>query len=237
VKEGRYGASVPRPREGTTKTYDITRCTTLTDGVFAIVITLLVLDLKLPDPPLPGSQVLDELVANVPDFIGWTVSFVVLARFWMIHHDVVAGIVRCRASTIVANFAFMGAISLVPFGASLVGAYEFDEPVPVVVFSMTLGLSGLLLAVFTRFAIQDRVVPPDPHDRGWHVSQHLLVLPALAALASLLAFVHPLWTMVIWSTEAVFAIGAVVAHARSKLRDDGPATEQDDETPAPGPAR
>jgi hypothetical protein len=55
----------------------------LTDGVFAIALTLLVLDLKLPDPPPVDLTVGEILRADWHPFVGWIISFVVLARLWL----------------------------------------------------------------------------------------------------------------------------------------------------------
>jgi len=115
------------------RTYGVERLGAFSDGVFAIVATLLVLDIKLPDPPLPGREIGHELVGNIPAFIGWLVSFVVLARFWTIHHHVVHVLDRVSRQTIAWNFVFLATISLLPFAASLVGIYEFDSAGPLVV--------------------------------------------------------------------------------------------------------
>jgi uncharacterized membrane protein len=220
--ESQYRASVPRQTEGTAKVYEVDRVAALSDGVFAIVVTLLVLDLKLPEPPVADRSIAEELIDNIPDVAAWLLSFVALARFWMIHHHVVAGFARCRTATIVANFAFLGAISLVPFGASLVGTYEFDEPLAVVVFSATLGVSAFLLGVFTWCAAREdrRVAEPD-HDLGWLIRHHVLVAPALAVLAGVVAYVHPLWTMVLWAVEASLVLTTLVSGVRRRRPGDG----------------
>jgi uncharacterized membrane protein len=181
---------VPRQSEGTTRAYEVDRL---------------------------GEQITDELIGNVFDLLAWIVSFVTLARFWLIHHHVFARIQRCLTGTIMANFAFLGAISLVPFGASLVGTYEFSEPVAIVVFSTTLGLSAFLLGVFTWSAAREpRAAPAPESDLAWQVRHHLIVVPALAVLAGAAAFVHPLGTMAVWIVEAVLVLTALVSGARGR---------------------
>jgi uncharacterized membrane protein len=204
---------------GATRTYEIERLLALSDGIFAIVITLLVLDLKLPEPPLEGSFIGQELIDNIPDFIGWAVSFIVLSRLWMIHHHVIARLRRVRTGTIVANFAFLGAISLVPFGASLVGTYEWTESLAVVVFSFSLGLSAFLLGVFTWCAMREESIQiGNDHDLAWHLRHHLVVVPILSVAAAVLAFIHPISAMLVWVAEAGLVVMVLVAGAGVRHR-------------------
>jgi uncharacterized membrane protein len=179
---------VPEETNGATGLYTVDRLSALSDGIFAIVLTLLVLDLKPPEPPVPGTDLAGWLVTNGPDFLAWAVSFVVVARLWMVHHHVLARLDTIGAGTAVANLAFLGAVSLVPFGASLVGSYEFDEPGAVAVFSATLGLSGFLLGLLARHA---------GTEPGWTGRHHLVVVPVLAAGAGLVSQVHPLAGLVV----------------------------------------
>ena len=194
-------------------TYDVARLATLSDGVFAIVVTLLVLDIKLPDPPRPGNELVAELQANIPAFVGWLVSFVVLARFWTVHHHIVARLQACRTGTIVWNFAFLGAISLVPFGASLVGTYELDEPLAVAVFSATLGLSAVLLGAFIWHGTrEEHLLACTRASLGWHRWHHLIGAPGVAAVAAAVAFVQPIVSVVLLVGEA----GAVIVSSASR---------------------
>ncbi|MDQ3915103.1 MAG: TMEM175 family protein [Actinomycetota bacterium] len=186
------------------RTYGVERLGAFSDGVFAIVATLLVLDLKLPDPPLPGRELGHELVDNIPAFFGWVVSFVVLARFWAVHHHVVDALARVSMHTIVWNFAFLGTISLLPFAASLVGTYEFESAGPHVVFAVGLGLTALTLGLFTRHVARAehlcREAQPDL-DRVWR--HHSLVVPAVAVVASAAAFLHPAMGLAVLTAESV----------------------------------
>jgi uncharacterized membrane protein len=120
------------------------RINALTDGVIAIAITLLVLDLRIPHlPPGYDEQVfIDNISEQAPRFISYIISFLFLARFWHVHHVAVSRLRYCSTTTIVGNLIFLALCSLVPFGSSLVGTYEFD-PVAVILFSIILGASGL----------------------------------------------------------------------------------------------
>ena len=68
----------------------LTRVEAFSDGVFAIVVTLLVLELKLP--PLKDhasvSELAHQLVELAPKFLGWLISFIIVCKFWLNHHHV-----------------------------------------------------------------------------------------------------------------------------------------------------
>jgi len=185
------------------RTYGVERLGAFSDGVFAIVATLLVLDIKLPDPPLPGREINHELVGNIPAFIGWLVSFVVLARFWTIHHHVVHVLVRVSRQTIAWNFVFLATISLLPFAASLVGIYEFESAGPIVVFALGLGASAFTLGLFALHVSRaGHLCREGDHDldRVWR--QHSLVAPAVVVVASAAAFLHPAITLAVLTVES-----------------------------------
>ena len=186
------------------RTYGVERTSAFSDGVFAIVATLLVLEIKLPDPPLPGQELGAELVDNIPAFLGWLVSFVVLARFWTVHHHVVDALDRVSKHTIVWNFVFLGTISLLPFAASLVGTYEFESAGPLVVFTLCFGISAFTLGLFTHHVARAEHLRREAKhdlDRMWR--HHILIVPAIAVVASAAALIHPAVALAVLGAESV----------------------------------
>lgn len=200
-----------------TRTYSVERFGAFSDGVFAVAATLLVLEIKLPDPPRPGVELPSELYDNIPALIGWFVSFVVLARFWVVHHHVTDALARCSTHTIGLNFAFLGSISLLPFGASLVGTYEFETPWAQVVFSVGLGLSALMLGLFARHVARaEHLRSQTEHDLDWVWLHHGLIVPLVMVTAAATAFFHPVVAlMVIMAESVVVVIGRLRASAQS----------------------
>jgi uncharacterized membrane protein len=198
---------------GPRRTYGIERLNGLTDGLFAIVLTLLVIDLGLPEPPRPGEEVADELADNLPDFIGWVISFVVIARVWAIHHLVTASMKRVHGGTLLINFVLLALISLTPFTSSLIGAYEFHVPLATAVFTAQLGLVCLAVGLLARHAHLDPAVrADDAADLRWHWRHHALLVPAVAAAGVGLSFVEPHLVLVLWGGE--FALVVVLALRR-----------------------
>jgi uncharacterized membrane protein len=120
------------------------RLSALTDGVYAIALTLLVLDLKAPDlPGVSDRQLTDDLLRQGPNFAAYLISFAAVSYFWIQHHRVFGTIRRCDDLTVLGNFVHLLFISLTPYTASLIGLYQGDR-VATIVFSLNFGLASLL---------------------------------------------------------------------------------------------
>ena len=205
--------------------YRTERLGALSDGIFAIVLTLLVLELKLPSAAASDNQVWLALVSNFHELVGWIVSFVVLARMWAIHHDTLASLRLVSSRTILINFVFLATISLVPFAAKLVGTYEFTDPMAIIVFSVMLGLTGLTLGWVISAAEADaRMHMKDHRGFGWRVRHHLLFVPLIAVAAILASLLHPAIGLGVLFVEAIGAVIALVSTGPDDELDDGSVT-------------
>jgi len=192
--------------------YKTERLGALSDGIFAIVLTLLVLELRLPSASGSGSEVWLAIVSNYHELLGWVVSFVVLARMWAIQHDTFASLRLVSSKTILINFVFLGTISLVPFAAKFVGTYEFSDPVAIMVFSAMLGINGLTLGWVVSAAEADARFHVKEHEGfRWRVRHHLLIVPAIAVVAIIASLLHPALGLGILFVEAIAAIIALVS--------------------------
>lgn len=190
-----------------TRYYRTERVGALSDGVFAIVLTLLVLELQLPEATGGENQVWEALWMNSHELFGWLVSFIVLARMWAIHHDTFASLKYVSARTILVNFVSLATVSLVPFAAQLVGTYEFSDPDALIVFSAMLGLTGLTLGWVISCAESDarNHVHADVSWR-WRIRHHLIVVPIVSVVAILATLLHPALAAGILVIEAVVAV-------------------------------
>jgi uncharacterized membrane protein len=99
------------------------------DAVFAIAITLLVIDLRLPPlEQLSDAGLLQALLQPFPQYIGFFVSFFVIGRFWIGHHQLF-GLISGSDSTLVwRNLLFLLAIAFMPFPTALVGKFVQLRP-------------------------------------------------------------------------------------------------------------
>lgn len=98
-----------------------TRLEAFSDGVIAIIITVMVFDLKLPEIT-PGSTVGYELSKLAPRFISYTVSFLMLSIMWVSHHQLFHPIKRADGKLLWFSIHHLFWMSTVPFGTSFLGA-------------------------------------------------------------------------------------------------------------------
>ena len=127
------------------------RIEALTDGIFAVAMTLLVIELKLPDHDNvhTAGQLAEALAALIPKAISWVLSFFVLAVFWIGHHRVFAHVRHADAKLVALNLLELAAASLMPFSAALSGEYG-SALLSQVVFSGNMALLGLAALLVLR---------------------------------------------------------------------------------------
>lgn len=175
------------------------RIEALADGIFAIAMTLLVLTLTLPDmmdTKLSLSQLLAE---QWPKFFNYALSFVLLAVFWMVHHQQFHVIRRTDRRHIWINIGILMFVALMPFSTDVAGDYG-DETLAQLVFSANLMILGLLFLLNWWYACWNhRLVDPDL-DRETIVGgiRRSCVTPGVAAVSMILSFFVPRWGLAVY---------------------------------------
>lgn len=140
--------SAERKRGGV---FDYDRTVALSDGVFAIALTLLVLN--IPQPSSKG-DLWEELGELVPDLGAYVLSFVVIAGMWRAHHVFFRELERINSRLTTLNLAFLGLVALIPFPTGLI-AEQGDQSAAVIVYAVTIAaVSGLdgAMQVYARGA-------------------------------------------------------------------------------------
>lgn len=181
------------------------RLSALFDGVIAIVITLLVLELKIPEVQGEAELLLhDALRAQIPEIVAWIISFFMTARIWYEQHTIWVYISGCDRWSIILTFLLLAVCSLIPFGSNLVGKYP-DAPIVVLIFSVLMVVNGLLMAALAAYVIRNDHLH---RERGQvmilksHVIYLTTVVPAVGAFAVFLAYKqHPLVGISGWLIE------------------------------------
>ena len=125
----------------------VERLLALSDGVVAIAITLLVLQLNVPDPtkltnPASASELAAQLGKDADQLISYVISFYVIAQFWLVHHRVFRRITKQREGLAWWNFAFLFTISVMPFTSDLLGKFAAN-PLAVDIFAANLLAAAL----------------------------------------------------------------------------------------------
>ena len=120
------------------------RLEAFSDGVLAIIITIMVLELKVPD----GAD-LSALQPLVPVFASYTLSFVFIGIYWNNHHHLFQAVHNINGNVLWANMHLLFWISLIPFTTSWMGENEFLAW-PVALYGISLWMSGLAYFVLVR---------------------------------------------------------------------------------------
>lgn len=168
------------------------RLTFFSDAVFAIAMTLLVIELRVPHVDgWSDAAFLDALWLMTPSFVGFVTSFLVIGLFWANHHRAFAFAGRWLPRLAWANLFLLLAIVFLPFASAFMSDY-FGARVPHLLYAGTMLVAGLLQRRLLGIVLApaNRAVDADPAQvtavlrRAWAV-------PAGAALAMLVAFVAP----------------------------------------------
>ena len=121
---------------------DITRIAAFTDGVMAVAITLLVLNIEVPTLK-PGESLTDALFDELPSLFAYLIAFGLVGRFWVVHHNLFEKLRSFDRTLMALNLCFLAAIVLVPFSAELYDTYT-SRPLAAAVLGATLGLAALV---------------------------------------------------------------------------------------------
>ncbi len=114
------------------------------DGVIAIIITIMVLELRVPR----GSN-LDALAPLVPTFLSYVLSFVFLGIYWNNHHHLLQAVEHVDGRILWANLHLLFWLSLVPFVTAWMGQNHFDR-IPVALYGTIMLFAGIAYFILVR---------------------------------------------------------------------------------------
>ena len=124
-----------------------TRLETFSDGVLAIIITIMVLEFKVPH----GFE-LDDLRPLIPQFLSYILSFIYLAIYWNNHHHMMHTVKRVTGGILWANLHLLFWLSLVPFTTAWMGENNFKQ-MPMALYGIV-----LLMAAIAYFILQKQII-------------------------------------------------------------------------------
>ena len=196
----------------------------LTDGVFAIVITILVLEVAVP-PSLSERSLLDTLDELRPTLVAWIISFLLVGMSWVMHRDLFSRVRHVNRDLVWLNLLFLLPVSLIPFAAQVLGEYP-DEPVASYIYGVVL-IAVTLMRVAMYWYVARR--PALLWDQAV-ITRRRLVLALAAAplpvyvLAMAIAGVAPVLSVVLF-----FAVPGLYFLLITMLRDRPGTSDEADE--------
>lgn len=164
------------------------------DAVFAIAITLLVIEIHAPHLPRGAGDVahLQALADLTPSFVGYFISFAVIGLFWMGHHRAFTLAAHYHPRILGWNIALLAVIAFMPFATAYSSANWFER-VPTIAYCATMLLAALLNFQTNRIATSPPMVGAavDPQDIRYVRQRGLSVILGSASAVVAAAFLSP----------------------------------------------
>ncbi len=199
------------------------RLLAFSDGVFAIAITLLVLDINVPDVE---HGVISKLLHQWPSYLGYVLSFFVIGIIWAQHHEMFSQIKRSNHVFVMINIFFLMWVAFLPFPTALLseGLTHSDavgRRAVVAIYTGTFLLGGLLVNLQWQYAIhRDRLLGADvDHGAIRKMTWNYAAGPILYMVAFGLAFISPPASIaLIFLINLFFAVSPLVPLHRVSTR-------------------
>jgi uncharacterized membrane protein len=173
-----------------TKNMNKTRIEALSDGVFAIIMTILVLEFKIPHLPQNAlensSQLFGEILKLTPVFFSYSVTFAILAMYWIGHHNLFHLFTKNINRTLMElNVLFLMLVSLLPFMSHLLGSYRYNQGA-IQLYSIAIILIGASMLGMYYYAKASHEI--ETHSVNKITIKKIQIRILLPVLASVLAF-------------------------------------------------
>lgn len=174
------------------------RLLNFSDGVFAIAITLLVIEIRVPVLTIFTDKELWEHMSGMTlKFIGFLISFAVVGHYQVVHHRIFGYVQRCSTKLIWANLGFLLSVVILPFSSGLLGEYSayLDMKLPYGVYVLNMAFTGIMNGYLWK-------VVNDPKEglRTHSISRERVrmgmvltaIVPVVFMISFLLSFVFPM---------------------------------------------
>jgi uncharacterized membrane protein len=186
------------------------RLAALSDGVFAVAMTLLILEIHVPSPGAVASdgQLWAALASLAPRFLTYFLSFMTLGIFWGGQQTQLNQFSRGTRDLAWIHIAFLALVVLMPFTTSLLAEF-ITLRLALLLYWANIFVLGLVLFLSWTYAVRAGIVKDDrDHHIGQAIKRRILVAQALYGFGALLSLLNPYWSIgFIIAVQLNFAIG------------------------------
>ncbi|MGB7292172.1 MAG: TMEM175 family protein [Thermodesulfobacteriota bacterium] len=196
---------------------DTNRLEAFSDGVFAIAITLLVLEIKVP---LSGSALGRELLILWPSYLAYVISFIVIGAIWINHHAMFDHIRRADHTLLLLNTIHLMFIAFIPFPTAVLAQALHDgtnEPIATSFYGGTLTVIGILVTFMWYYAAYEHRLLGEniSHDEAKRNTRRFLVGPVCYGIGTLVALIVPWLALALYIALNVFFLWRRHEHTTS----------------------
>jgi uncharacterized membrane protein len=193
---------------------EFARVLTFNDGLFAIAMTLLVVSIAVPtisDTHSVG-ELADALDDLTPNFISFFISFAVIGRYWLAHHEAIALLRAMDQRFIGLNLFYLAFVAFLPFPTALLGEY-FENPLAIVIYAANVGIVSSMEVVLFRHAYRNGLLRRQPTEEIYRYGVLASLSPVGFFVLSIpFAFLSTSLAVAIWFLVIPWAI---VLHGRA----------------------
>jgi uncharacterized membrane protein len=179
------------------RAFDYNRTVALSDGVFAIALTLLVLSLSVPTLKARHTGLLsNRLLHQHDEFIAYGISFAVIALLWVRHHLTFRTLRRIDGMVTGLNLAYLALVAFLPFPTRVLADYG-EEPSAVLFYAATGAVLSLLAGLIRFHVLRAGLVHPSrAHELGDR--EHWAITPAVFIASIPIAYLNPTVGKLFW---------------------------------------
>lgn len=190
-----------------------TRAEAFSDAVIAIVLTIMVIELKLPDLNKDSSikAIWDHINHLLPYFITYAFSFMMIAIFWTNHHHMFHLLEKTDERLLWQNFIFLFLLSLIPFATSVVGSNPFVATAPAI-YGFVMLLTTFSFTSMRHYTIRKKLIHKDEDRELTRKISKASSKGRTKAIAGTLIYLVsiPLAYINVWVAYACFAIPPIL---------------------------
>jgi len=183
------------------------RIEAFSDGVFAIVVTLLVLELAVPllKDHDSASELAHQLRELLPKFLSWLISFIIVCKFWLNHHHILGLARHANYAMVWLNSIFLMSQSFVPFPTAMMGEFP-TNPLAVSFFGVVMAINTLLFIALHLYIMRRLLKPELEGGQDPHIVAKSMVGPLSYLLGAAVAWVSSHAAFVIYMLKPLFFI-------------------------------
>jgi len=181
--------------------FSIESISLFSDAVFAIAITLLAIDIRVPQlaEDLVVIQLNNEIFGLAPKLISFILTFFIIGNFWISYHRIIYRIRRYDRGLIALNLLFLMFIVLLPFPNDLIGKYPTQQ-IAVFVYAVIIIATGLSLSLLWLHASRRRRLIDESLSADFirRLTIRLFIAPCIFLISIPISFLNPLYSLVTW---------------------------------------
>lgn len=180
----------------------------LSDGIFAIVMTILVFELRTPSfiGIVSERTLINSLIGMTPLFLSYLLSFSLLFTYWRSHH-LIASVLAKNIDTKFSNLngIFLFFVALVPFSSRFLGQYS-NSKTAIIFFAINIILIGMTLFKMRNYVIKSRTIENMPFTKreNEHANMHILFPVGSAVIAIIVSFLSNSLALSLFTVAILF---------------------------------